>query len=850
MEKLMLTEWKIGKAKCDFKASKQELSEKVNSTADVFLSAGQVAQVHEILIQNGLASAGVLENGDSSELAWASGYDWFYKTEFTIPKEEEHYFLFCKGLDTVCDIFLNGEYLGLSESMYLPFEKDITDLVTLEGKNSLVLYFHSHEKMLEYFTDTMPERYRGCVPARAMLLKAEDYGADPGKCRGYWNIGIFDEVYVEGFSVLKLHEIAIDVKLSQPFHAYDRAVVNYSVRGTAYRRGVIRADIKVSQVDGSGPLLRAVSQQVEAGEFCMEGSIPVENPRLWWPRNYGEQPLYRFQAELSMDGVVCTSVCRPFGIRDIRLTGNMALSCNGEHIRLFGGDIAPVYGPSNVFHDQTAFDLIDKIWLAGMNAVRIWGPSKPYPDRFYDRFDELGILVWQDFPTGGSELPCDGHYRELLAGQAEVMLRRLRHHPCIYLWCGGNENIYMNEYFERSSNIGYDILTDTFRRLCNELDPERIYHVSCPYEGKYTNDPDFGDSHGSRAFRRFLPGEPYGVFYSENIRVYPPQYKSMKRWLGAGMWDENYADSKPAGCIKPMPVSWADRLGNFGEEKLGPIHEYYSADTPGSLIYKFTAAASQDIYQMYARTRRGKPHYKSEENTICQGFMLWKINDPWPNFYCALVDYYGECSMTYYAVKRAVRPVWIDLEVDDRVYLWGVNDTLSNFSGTVTLTAFRMDENRIDKQAEIPVSLLKDTSRVLTNLDFFGPLHWHTVLHACLKEESGKALFTTTAFLKHENMLPFPDAILILTVDGDSITVRTDRFARCVELSAGEDGEAFGWVFGDNFFNLLPFETKRVGIVRKGEGNCIRAKAQYSSTFTVCDLPVGGKGDGNGQKEK
>ena len=230
---------------------------------------------------------------------------------------------------------------------------------------------------------------------------------------------------------------------------------------------------------------------------------------------------------------------------------------------------------------------------------------------------------------------------------------------------------------------------------------------------------------------------------------------------------------------------------------------------------------------------RDRPHYKSEENTICQGFMLWKINDPWPNFYCALVDYYGECAMTYYAVKRAVRPVWIDLEVDDRVYLWGVNDTLSDFRGTVTLTSFRMDENRTDRQAEIPVSLLKDTSGVLTNLDFWGPVHWHTVLHACLKDERGEALFTTTAFLKQENMLAFPDAILTLTVEGDSVTVSTDRFARCVELSAGEDGEAFGWVFEDNFFDLLPFETKRVGIIRKGEGSCVRAKAQYLSLIHI-----------------
>ena len=251
MEKRKLTEWKIGKANFDFSESKQELSEKVNSITDDLLPAGQIAQVHEILIQNGLASAEVLESGDSSELAWVSGYDWFYKTEFTIPKEEEHYFLCCKGLDTVCDIFLNGEYLGLSESMYLPFEKEITDLVTLDGKNSLLLYFHSHEKMLKVFTDTMPERYRGCVPARAMLLKAEDYGADPGKCRGYWNIGTFDDVYVEGCSVLKLQEVTIDVKQSQPFQVYDKAAVSYSVRGTAYRGGMIRADIMVSEADGS-----------------------------------------------------------------------------------------------------------------------------------------------------------------------------------------------------------------------------------------------------------------------------------------------------------------------------------------------------------------------------------------------------------------------------------------------------------------------------------------------------------------------------------------------------------------------------------------------------------------------
>lgn len=842
MERLRLKEWKIGKTKREYTASKEELLESVNRyREEELLVTRQIAQIHEILIRNGAASDKVWEDGDSTALSWVAEYDWFYRTDFTVERKEERYVLSCKGLDTVCDLFLNGTWLGLSESMYLPFEKDVTELLHVDGSNRLVLYFHSHEKMLRYYQETMPEEYVGHVPARAMLLKAQDYGADPKNCRGYWNIGVFDEVCVEGFSSLRIQKTDINVALGQPFYRYDRAAVTACVSGIACTSGMVTADFRVCGADGEAPVSVTVSEFVEAGAFCIESRMIVENPRLWWPRNYGDQTLYRLQVRLAMDGKDCAQVAKPFGIRDIRQTGNMKFVCNGVPVRLFGADIAPIYGPSNVFHEQTAFALIDRLWLAGMNAVRIWGPSKPYPDRFYDRFDELGILVWQDFPTGGSELPCDAHYRKLLRKQAEEMLHRLKHHPSIYLWCGGNENIYMNEYDESDSNFGYDILTDDFRRLCMSLDPSRIYHISCPYGGGYTNDPKQGDSHGSRAYRRFLPGEPYGAFYSENIRVYPPQYKSMKRLLGDKIWDEAYLDVKRPGCRKPMPEAWARLLGNFGEEKFGPIHEYYAADGPKELIYKYTAAASQDIYQMYARARRGKPHYKSQEDTFCQGFMIWKSNDPWPNFYCALVDYYGECAMTYYAVKRAIRPVWIDLEVDDRIYLWGVNDTREDVRGTVILTLFRMDENRIDRQVKIPAALVRNTSGILTNLDFFGAIHWHTVLHAVLMDENGREICSTSALLRHENMLPFPDAALTVEEDGDCLIVRTDRYARCVELSAGEAGEGFGWVFGDNFFDLLPFETKRVAILRRGEGNCIRAKAQYGSRTAVCDLAQPGK---------
>jgi hypothetical protein len=72
--------------------------------------------------------------------------------------------------------------------------------------------------------------------------------------------------------------------------------------------------------------------------------------------------------------------------------------------------------------------------------------------------------------------------------------------------------------------------------------------------------------------------------------------------------------------------------------------------------------------------------------------------------------------------------------------------------------------------------------------------------------------------------------------DGETLTLKSDRFARCVELSAGEDGAGFGWVFEDNYFDLFPFETKKVRILKRGDGGCILAKPQYSTHTAKVNL--------------
>jgi beta-galactosidase/beta-glucuronidase len=713
--------------------------------------------------------------------------------------------------------------------MYLPFRKDITG--ELKAENELVIYFHQHDKVIAHYEKTMPPEWKGNVPASAMLMRMRDYGHRPDDYHGFKPTGIFDKVCIETLEYAELDNMDVDVAL--PTLDLDLARIEVTLEGKKYDDAPLSVKFGVCEKDGSNKKEISVEIKGAPGEWKKDLVIEIKNPKLWWPKNYGPQPMYKVELEISVNGEPVIRKSKPFGIRKLRKKGNMVFEFNNVPVRFWGGDIAPIWGPSNAFNAEYCFSLIDRINLAGMNAVRVWGPSQPYPNEFYDKFDELGIMVWQDFPTGGSQLPDSEEYKKLLCSEAEFMVKKLKHHPSIYLWCGGNENIYMSEIRHEKIGIGFDILTNHFRDVCAKYDPQRYYHASCPYEGRYANDPLNGDTHGSRAIRSFCAGEQYGAFFSENIRTYPPQYKSFYRWLGDRIWEEGYIDYKPFGRVKPMPEGWKKLLTTSGEEKFGPIWDYYAATNVHELIYKYTAAAGQDIYQIYARSRRGNPAHKNYEGQFCRGQVFWKITDPWPNFYCAFIDYYLEPSLPYYSAKRAIKPVWIDFEISDHIYLWGVNDTREAVAGMIELTLYNLEEEAVVTQVNFPAALLPGSSQIITDLDSFGFLRWCTLLHAKFTDQNGNYIMANNNYITKENMLPFHDAKLTMSREGDCLTITTDKFARCVEISAGEDGCAFGWVFEDNYFDLFPFETKKVRIQKRGGGSCIKAQAHYSPHAAV-----------------
>jgi beta-mannosidase len=80
--------------------------------------------------------------------------------------------------------------------------------------------------------------------------------------------------------------------------------------------------------------------------------------------------------------------------------------------------------------------------------------------------------------------------------------------------------------------------------------------------------------------------------------------------------------------------------------------------------------------------------------------------------------------------------------------------------------------------------------------------------------------------------LTFPEAKLNVQVQQGALVLSTDKFARCVTLTGDAGGDAFGWFFEDNYFDLLPGESKTVRILGGHAAGKVTAKPWYSPYAT------------------
>lgn len=777
-------------------------------------------------VQEALALLGKIrppqERGAQEECLWVAQQDWLYLLRFQAAATSRPVLLHLDGVDTLADVYLNGALLGHTETVLLPVSYRVEAL--LQGENILVVHLHSNHHYLK--THPLPPQWQKTVRwYRAIRSFEQGYTDYLGAKPYFTRMGLYDDVYLEYPGPARLEEDTLT-----------EATLSPDLRGGVLQLRAEWAQLCPAahplwaQAEVTGPTGSLVlRQRLGNRQAC---ALPIPAPQLWWPVGYGSQPLYQVTVILYCGEEPIDRLQRKVGFRQVELTDTFACRINGVPVRFWGANLAPSDGVTNRYQTGRMEELLDRVENANMNMLRVWGSGERLAEHFYCWCDEHGILLWQEFMGNYGMYPEDEAYRAICRQEAEYTVRRLRHHPSILLWCGGNE-CFMGHQFDcpEQPYIGGKIFTEDYAGACQRLDPGRRYLVNSPYGGSFANDPAGGDTH-SYTNTWFVPGSDSPFMVSENLRVAPPALRSMRRFLQGALWPEGYTGLYTAQTPYPWPESWQSCTSAGGELKIPPIEQFYDANTPQELIYRFSAAYSRYIRDTVELYRRGNRREELLPQRRCNGHLLWKLNATWFHIYSSVLDYYLEPAGPYYALKRAYAPVLLSLDISDHIRLWAVNDTPRPVAGKVTAWLWDVQNNRRLACAEAPCRLEAGSSAVVLPLDCFGQfLRKHLLCAELTDEATGAVLAHTSDFAEIERHLRFPEPQLSVQVEGEELLLSCGRFARWVEIEPADDG--FGWLFSDNYFDLLPGEQKRVRIL-KGRPGALRVKAHFSNeTCTV-----------------
>lgn len=346
-----------------------------------------------------------------------------YRKRFDLvaaPQGQRHFVTF-DGVFYQADVWLDGAYLGDPEGYFFPHSFDITSLSRLATEHVLAV-------------EVACPPQRGRKAKRTITGVFQDWDAmDPT-----WNPGgLWRPVHIDTTGPVRIDRCRVlcrDVNDT-------RAHLRLHARLDSDTARTVRVRTRVDAV-----LLDQHEQSLAAGLNEVDWNLDVDDPRLWWPWTLGDQELTDVEVEVSVDEVVSDVRQLRTGLREVVLH-DWVFTVNGEPMFVKGANLAPT---RMAIGDATAAELRRDVELAreaGLDLLRVHGHiSRP---ELYDAADELGMLLWQDFPLQWGYART---IRKEAVRQAREAVDELGHHPSIAVWCAHNEPVAPN--LDRATSAG------------------------------------------------------------------------------------------------------------------------------------------------------------------------------------------------------------------------------------------------------------------------------------------------------------------------------------------------------------------------------------------------------------
>jgi beta-mannosidase len=677
-----------------------------------WLPARVPGHVHLDLIENGVIGH-PFERMQELGCQWVDEKDWSYRTRFEWHPDAElpQRVLRFEGLDTVCSVHLNDVEIARHDNMFVPLEVDVSARLQ-PGENSLRVDFESAVRVGEarraaYFSaEGVPadcERFE----ERAFVRKVQCmFGWDWGP--RLVSAGIWRPV-----RLLEYRARIEDVHVTQE-HRSDGSVA-------VLVKSTLPAGTKVLHVwDGEPPTV----------DGCVS---EIEQPELWYPHGLGPQRLFELlsflvpesfrvdalapeahQSRAQLEAAALDVRRQRIGLRRLRLVRepdrfgeSFELEANGRRFYSFGANWIPAHAfPSTITRGALKQHLL-LARQAGMNTLRVWGGGLYESDDFYDLCDELGLVVWQDFPFACSYYPDGPAEQAGLATEARSNIVRLRNHASLALWCGNNENLQMfqQRWGEPGNHperyYGEKLYDQTLPELLRELDPGRSYTPTSPHGGEDCQSGGIGDQH----YWDVWHGRGDWIHYQDSTARFSSEYgfasapslRAFQQIFPNRRGTDSLAETAALelaelrGQYRDPIVRWHDKTLKGYETFVGYVLLHYPE--PRSLedwIY-YSQLNQRDALRFAIE------HYRRSE--FCKGSLIWQLNDCWPVQSWALEDSLGEPKPALVALSRLYAPGLITLSRrEQQVELWGILDNAASndeLTGTATLRAFSVRDGKL-----------------------------------------------------------------------------------------------------------------------------------------------------------
>lgn len=782
----------------DDKTSEQHYVAESTFPVGKWLKADVPGTIHTDLLRHGLIDDPFYRDNERI-VQWVDKVDWVYRTDFAVDETLlalPAIQLVAQGLDTVAEIFVNGDLIARTENMHVEHRFEIRKYLTA-GKNNLQIRFKSPTLHAKRFEQKYGKRCHTHESHRLQLRKAQyAFGWDWGPILP--TSGIWKLIYLEAADLIRIKDVSVQSQLDDSFKKA-RLQINIATEWFAKKTSRFTAVIDVDSVSKEMPL--------EGEEESVQ--LILEDPQLWWPAGFGEQKLYELNVKIFADGELQDTETKRIGIRKLQLiqerdeqgesfifkVNNTAIFCKGAN-----------WIPADSFLPRVGAHkyrtLLQMAKDANMNMIRVWGGGIYEQDIFYDLCDELGLLVWQDFMFACGAYPDYEGFKENVAQEIEYVVKRLRHHPCLAVWCGNNENEWI--WYQRTGTSyadmpGLSLFHELIPEVCQRLDAERPYWPSSPFGGADPNSQGSGNRHQWDIWSRWVDftevGKDQGRFITEFGFQAPANVSTLKKITLP-------KDRHPQSEIMEFhnkQIEGQERLFRFlaGHVKLPSSFDDF--------VYKSQLVQGEALRTCIEHWRRNKFQ--------TAGTLIWQLNDCWPVTSWSLIDSDRQPKAAYYYVKRAFQPVLVSLaRNENKIEVWVTNDILQTISVTLRVNYLNFNNESLFA-TENNLEVNPNSSICVTQLDFHSLpadgapsyLHAELLMH-------GKVVSESRYFMKRFKHLSltkpeFDTRLQKKTTQGYTLKLKTSTFAKSIQIRSDVKLR-----LQDNFFDLDAHNEKAVEI--------------------------------------